>query len=245
MKLVLQENKYLKEPILIISELVNEATFKIDKDKIELIAMDPGNVAMVVFKLLSTAFVEYKVDEPLELTVNLDNLKQILKRASSEDVITLETLNNKIKIELKSKSKRTFNLSLINSEYSARKIPDLKFVSRVETNNSLFNEAIEDADIVSDSVSFVVDKDKLTIEAFGSLTNASIDLNQSEQTKIQTEDKVTSRYSIEYLKKFIKASKLADEVVLQFGKDYPLKLSYKILDKMLMEFILAPRFQNE
>jgi proliferating cell nuclear antigen len=245
MKLVLQENKYLKEPIFIISELVNEATFKIDKDKIELIAMDPGNVAMVIFKLLSTAFVEYKIDEPLELTVNLDNLKQILKRASSEDIITLELLNNKIKIELKSKSKRTFNLALINSEYSAKKVPDLKFVSKVETNNSLFNEAIEDADIVSDSVSFIVDKDKFTIEAFGSLTNASIDLNQGEQTKIQTEDKVISRYSIEYLKKFIKASKLADDVVLQFGKDYPLKLSYKILDKMLMEFILAPRFQNE
>ena len=56
MKLTLNENKYLKEPILVISELVNEATFKIDKDKIELVAMDPGNVAMVIFKLLSTAF---------------------------------------------------------------------------------------------------------------------------------------------------------------------------------------------
>ncbi len=245
MKLTLDENKYLKEPVLVISELVNEATFKIDKDKIELIAMDPGNVAMVIFKLLSTAFTEYDVKEPLELTINLDNLKQILKRANADDKMTLELLNNKLKIELSSNSKRVFNLSLINSESTVKKVPDLKFTSKIEISNSLFNQAIEDADIISDSVSFIADNEKFTIEAFGSLTTAKVDLMQDDKTKIQTNDKTASRYSVEYLKKMIKASKLADDVIIQFSKDYPLKLSYKILDKMLMEFILAPRVSND
>src|SRR3989344_5708074 len=128
MKLTLDENKYLKEPILVISELVNEATFKIDKDKIELIAMDPANVAMIIFKLLSTAFTEYDVKEPVELTINLDNFKQVLRRANADDKMTLELLNNKLKIELKSNSTRTFNLSLINAENTVKKVPDLKFL---------------------------------------------------------------------------------------------------------------------
>jgi DNA polymerase III sliding clamp (beta) subunit (PCNA family) len=59
MKLTLAEPKYLKDSISIISELVNEARLKITPDFIEIIAMDPANVAMVVFKLLSSAFVEY------------------------------------------------------------------------------------------------------------------------------------------------------------------------------------------
>ena len=245
MKLTLQENKYLREPIFVISELVNEATFKIDQDKIELVSMDPANVAMVIFKLLSTAFSEYEVKEPLEITINLDSFKQILKRANADDKITLELVNNKLKIELKSNSTRTFNLGLINAESTVKKVPDLKFMSRIETSNALFNEAIEDTDIVSDSVSFIVDKDKFSIEAFGSLTTAKVDLMGGNETKIQTDDKASSRYSVEYLKKMIKASKLADNVIIQFGKDYPLKLSYKILDKMLMEFILAPRVAND
>ena len=133
----------------------------------------------------------------------------------------------------------------INAESTVKKIPDLKFLSKIETSNLLFNEAIEDTDIISDSVSFIVDKDKFTIEAFGSISSAKVDLNNDNVTKIQTSEKLASRYSTEYLKKMIKASKLAENVVIQFSKDYPLKLSYKILDKMLIEFILAPRVQND
>ncbi len=127
MKLILNETKYLKEPIMIISELVNEATFRIDKDKIELIAMDPANVSMVIFKLLSSAFLEYDVKEPLEISLNLDNLKQVLRRANPNDTITLELQDNKLKIELKSDTKRTFNLSLLNLEEKQQRVPDLKF----------------------------------------------------------------------------------------------------------------------
>ena len=208
MKLTLQDTKYLKEPILIISELVNEATFKIDKDKIELIAMDPANVAMVIFKLLSTAFTEYDVKEPLDLTINLDSFKQVLKRINADDTMTLELINNKLKIELKSNTTRTFNLSLINSEASIKKIPDLKFPLKIEMQTSLFDQAIEDSDIISDSVSFIVDKDKFTLEALGSLTSSKVDLPNDNSTIIQVQDKVSSRYSIEYLKKMIKTSKL-------------------------------------
>ena len=115
MKLILQDTKYLKEPISIISELVNEATFKIDKDKIELIAMDPANVAMVIFKLLSTAFTEYDVKEPLDLTINLDSFKQVLKRINADDTMTLELINNKLKIELKGITKLNIIKNDLNS----------------------------------------------------------------------------------------------------------------------------------
>ena len=54
MKLTLTEAKYFKDSIAIISELVNEATFKIKPDGLEMIAMDPANVAMVIFKIVSS-----------------------------------------------------------------------------------------------------------------------------------------------------------------------------------------------
>lgn len=245
MKLTLNETKYFKEPIMIISELVNEATFKVDKDKIELIAMDPANVSMVIFKLLSSAFTEYDVKQPLELSLNLDNLKQILRRASPNDIITLELQDNKLKLELKSETKRTFHLSLLNLEEKHQKIPDLKFPLKIETSTLLFDQAIEDIGIVSDSVTFYVDQDRFSIEALGNLTTAKIDLFKDDQTLINTSEKIKAKYSVEYLKKIIKGSKLADRVVLQFNKDYPLKASYKVTDKMLLEFILAPRVAND
>src|SRR3989344_9070061 len=100
MKLTLAEPKYLTEPISIIAELVNEVRFKLDKDKLELIAMDPANVAMVVFKLLSSAFTEYKLDGHQEICVSLDSLKQILRRVKSSDILTLELDKDKNRLKI-------------------------------------------------------------------------------------------------------------------------------------------------
>src|SRR3989339_722289 len=107
MKLTLAEPRFFKEPIIIISDLVNEVVFRIDKDKLELIAM-------IVYKLLGSVFVEYDMDEPVEIAINLDNLKQVLRRAKPADSLTLELLENKLKITLKSSSTRIFTLSLIS-----------------------------------------------------------------------------------------------------------------------------------
>jgi len=43
----------------------------------------------------------------------------------------------------------------------------------------------------------------------------------------------------------MQASKLSDEVSIQFNKDYPLKLEYKEINKVMLSFILAPRVENE
>ncbi len=41
------------------------------------------------------------------------------------------------------------------------------------------------------------------------------------------------------------ASKLSDNVVIQFNKDYPLRLDYTVVDKVQLRFILAPRVEND
>ncbi|MCP3682992.1 MAG: proliferating cell nuclear antigen (pcna) [bacterium] len=247
MKLTLAEPKYLKESISVISELVNEARLKVTKDAIELVAMDPANVAMVIFKLLSSSFTEYSVEKETELAINLNNLKQILRRAKPNDMVTLELADSKLKIQLRSESTRTFSLPIIDVEEKEQKVPELTFPVTIETSSDVLNEAIEDADIVSESVSMVADTKRFALNAEGDLSNASIEIKEGEETKINMTSKETvkAKYSVEYLKKMIQGSKLADKVTIQFNKDYPLKLDYNTVDKVLLSFILAPRVENE
>jgi len=247
MKLVLTEPRFLKEPITIISEMVNEARFKVDKDKLELVAMDPANVAMVVFKLLSSSFVEYDVDKEEELAVNLESLKQVLKRAKPSDTLTLETADNQLKIELKGESVRNFKLSLINIEDKPQKIPELNFLGKIEIPASLFSEAIEDMDVVAESVAFGVEGGKFLIEAAGNLHSAKVDFSKGEDIKISLSgaDKIKAKYSTEYLKKIMKGGRLGDVAFINFSNDYPLKIQYKIMDKLDLQFILAPRVSND
>ncbi|MFH1642681.1 MAG: proliferating cell nuclear antigen (pcna) [Nanoarchaeota archaeon] len=248
MKLTLAEPTYLKESVSIISDLVNEARFKVTKEAIELVAMDPANVAMVIFKLLSSSFTEYDVKNDVEIAINLENLKQILRRAGANDTLSLELgEENKLKIQLKGNTTRTFSLPIIELEDKEQKIPELKFPVNIKLPSKVLNSAIEDADIVAESVTFIAEPKKLTIKAEGDLSQAKIEIAESENNKIEVEgtSKIRSKYSIEYLKKMMNGAKLAEEVIISFNKNYPLKLEYKTIDKVMLSFILAPRVESE
>jgi len=249
MKLVLAESKYLKDSIAILSELVTDVNLSVDKDKIELIAADPANVSMVIYKLLSSAFTEYSVDKPTQIAINLESLKQVLRRAKPTDIIEidLDSESSKLRLTLKGDSTRTFNISLLNLEDQEQKIPKLDFPLTISTTSAYFDEAVEDAGVIGESVSLIADKKKFIVSSEGTTSNAKVEIPHDDTTKIliNTENKIKSKYSIEYLKKMIKASKLADEVVIQFAEDYPLKLDYLVKDKLSISYILAPRVAND
>jgi len=161
------------------------------------------------------------------------------------DSITLEIEDNKLKITLKGTSTRTFHLPLIDVEEKEQRMPELKFTATITTDSNILNEAIEDADIVGDSVNFIAEPKRFIVSATGDLNKATIDIDAGEGTKITATDKVKSKYSIEYLKKMIQGSKLSSKVKLQFSKDYPLELEYKETNKVQLLFVLAPRVDND
>ena len=248
MKLVLSEPKYFKDSISILSELVSEAKFKVTTDGLELVAMDPANVAMVIFKLLSSSFTECDVKDAEEISINLNSLKQILKRAKSEDVLTLETTeDNKLKIQMKSNTTRSFSIPTLEIDEKEQKVPELNFPIVIEMTSQMLAEAIEDVSVVAESVTLLGEKTQLSVKAEGDLSKAFIEIKPDGQTVIKTEsdDKFKAKYSLEYLKKMIAGGKLTDHATLSFNTDYPLKLEYKVTDRLLMSFILAPRVDND
>jgi proliferating cell nuclear antigen len=248
MKLTLAEPKYFKDSITIISDLVNEARLKVSKNAIELVAMDPANVAMVDFKLLSSAFVEYDVQKEMEIGVNLVDMKQVMRRAKQNDTVSIEvTADNRIQITFKGQNTRTFSLPIIELEEKEQKVPDLHFPVSISTTSANLSDAIEDVDIVAESVTFMVEPKSFTIQAEGDLSRAKIEIPKDDSTAItaETKEKVRSKYSIEYLKKMISGAKVAETVQIRFNKDYPLRLDFKEVDKVQLSFVLAPRVDND
>lgn len=248
MKVVLAEPRYFKESIAIISELVSEAKFKVNKNGMELVAMDAANVAMVIFKMLSTCFTAYEVKEEEEWAINLNNLKQILRRIKGDDMLTLETTDdNRLKIIMKSNTVRSFTLPTLEIESKEQKVPELSFPISVEMDSSLLSDSVDDVSVVAESVTLLGEKGQLSVKAEGDLSKAFIEIKPDESVIIKTDidDKFKGKYSLEYLKKMIAGGKLADRVTLRFNTDYPLKIEYKIIDRLALSFILAPRVDND
>ena len=245
MKLTLAEPRFLKESMSIISDLVTETRIKVNKDYLEIVAMDPANVAMVIFRMPNNVFAEYEVQEETIISINLNNLKQVLRRVKGTDVLTLEKQENKLKVLMKNKSVRTFHLPLIDLDEDQQKIPSLEFKTDVTLKSSDLNEAIEDAEIVGESVTIGCKENKFIVSASGDLTRAEVVMNPDDEITIKTEGDHSSKYSTEYLKKMIQGSKLSDTAKVKFSTNYPLSLEYLVKDKMSLSFILAPRVDND
>ena len=209
--------------------------------------MDPANVVMVVFKLLSSAFIEYDVSKNEVVSVSLDGLNQILRRVKPTDTLTLELdeTKNRLKIRLTGDTDRMFNLSLINIEDREQKVPELEFPISVETSSKILEDAINDVGIVAESVSFSIKDGKFLIKSEGHTSDAKVDIPGDDDTVITAESDAESKYSVEYLNKIIKGGKLVDKVILKFNKDYPLHVDYNLLNKLGLSFILAPRVSND
>ena len=226
--------------IEIISELVTEVRIKVNESGMSITAMDPANVAMVNFKIPKSAFSQFESGEEV-LGVNLDNLKQILKRCSSSSSLSMEKKDNLLSIQIQDRIKRNFTLNLIEIESEDKNLPDLQFSSLVEISSVDLINSIDDCRVVADSCSFIIKDGKFVIEA-KSLNSAMSEFS-GDEAKIEAEN-CKAKYSLEYLQKFMKGAKLCEKITLHFAEDHPLKIDFKNSEIELV-FILAPRVENE
>ena len=236
----LENPALLVKPIELISDLVMEVRIKINEVGLSIVAVDPANVAMVGFVLPRNAFSQFEAGEEV-LGINLDNLKRILKRCGNGSSLILEKKDNLLEIQIQGKIKRIFTLNLIEIESSDKEMPQLEYSSRIEINSIDFISSIEDCSIVSDACSFVIDDGKFIIQSKG--LNSAVSEFTSDEVKIEAED-CKSEYSLEYLQKFIKGSKLSEKTILKFSEDHPLKIEIRT-EGMELSFILAPRVEKD
>jgi len=230
----------LSKAVELISDIVTEVRLKVGEYGLSITAMDPANVAMVQYKLPRTAFAQFESDTET-LGVNLDNLKKILKRASAGSALILQKVDNNLTIEIQDRIKRNFSLNLIEIESEDKELPELEFAAKIALPSIDLIASIEDCAVVDDACSFITEQGKFIIKA-KNLNSARSEFSSDEAT-INAEN-ARARYSLEYLQKFIKASKLTDKTYLQFATDHPLKMDVQV-GAMSLTFILAPRVETE
>ena len=230
----------LTKVVDIISDLVTEVRIKVNEFGMSITAMDPANISMVNFKIPRSSFSQFEVESEV-LGINLDNLKQILRRCGSSSSLVMEKKENMLNINIQDRIKRNFILSLIEIDSEERELPNLEFSSSVEINSIDLINSIEDCVIVADACSFIIKDGKFIIEAKS--LNAAMSEFSGDEARIQAED-CKAKYSVEYLQKFMKGAKLCEKTILHFAEDHPLKVDFKD-SNMELNFILAPRVENE
>jgi len=247
-KATLSKLNLLTDSVSSIAELIDEGIFKVNKNGISLLAADRAMVAVVDYKLPSSAFEKFEADEDHSIGMNIGNFLSILKRASSGDKLTFSLKENKLEILLEGSSRRRFTLPILDlSQEEVPQIDQLEFVTKVELKPSIFQSGIDDAEVVADSVMVEATKTSFGMKAEGDISSAQLELEKGNEALIdlKCDNDIRARYPLDYLKKMAKASKIAQTVSLEWGQDYPMKLSFKSPENVSLTFVVAPRVSEE
>lgn len=247
-KATLEDVGVLQNSLTAISELISEGIFIAKPTGIHFTATDPTMVALVMFELKPAVFREYKAEADAEIAINIDSVLSILKRASSKDAVTLEIEKgtNKLNITLKGNSTRKFTIPLLEIEKGEIPEMNLDFPATVEMKSAIFSDGIADASIVGDTVILSAKDSLFNMASEGDMSNMNLHLDKSSEgvIAIKAISEARSKFSLDYLKKIEKATKLSDTVKLYLGKDYPLKAVFKAPEKVEISYVLAPRVED-
>jgi len=243
-KATLADVALLREPMTSIAEIIDEGIFRVTKEGLRFTAADRAMVAVVDFFLAAPAFEKYEVDNEQNIGLNIANFLSVIKRAGAGDKISFDLKDAKLQVALEGTSKRRFLVPLL--DLSAEEIPpieQLDFKSKVHLKTDALQNGISDAEIIGDSIIFEISPSRFYMFSEGDVSRSELELEKGDVSliEISSPDITKARYALDYLKRMIKAAKIADTVTIENGSDYPMRIVFCAGDKVKLSYILAPR----
>ncbi len=235
----------LKDSIESISTLVDEARFKLTGSGISVKAVDPANVAMVSFDLAKDAFGSFDATEG-EIGIDLTKLNSIMEMADKSDDIELELDDTAHKLVVRMRG-LSYTMALLDPSSIRKepKVPALDLPVRIVIRGEDLKRAVKAAEKVSDYMSMGVAENIFFMEAEGDTDRVRLEMTKDQLIDFEPAE-AKSLFSLDYLVDIGKIAAKANEVTLQLGKDYPLKMRLKLADGYgEVSYMLAPRVESE
>ena len=234
----------LRDALGAVSSLVDEAKFSISGEGMVLKAVDPANVAMVSLEIQADAFEYYQADA-CELGIDLVRLGDVLSMADKGENVTIEldAETHKLKVGVGSLS---YTVGLIDPTAIRKepRIPEVDLPTSITISGSVLRKAIKAAEKVSDHVILGVDDTTFFMEARGDIDSLKLQIPANELLALRSGES-RSLFSLDYLVDMVKAAGKADEVVLELGLDYPIKMRFQINKNVSIIYLMAPRIEQE
>ncbi len=235
----------LKTVLDAVHTLVDEAKIQLSPDGLSLKAVDPAHVAMVDLSLGKGAFIEFKADD-MDLGLDLDKLKDILKLASSGDEIGIEYKEDAHRLVFRI-GHLTRRMALVDTQnMSDPKVPNLNLPNKVSLMAGEVLQGIKASDAVSDHIALIAEGQVFELVAEGDTDQVHLRLEGDDLVKIHAPERSRSMFSLDYFSNMVKAVKGNEALTLNLGTDYPVKMEFDIADGAgHIVYLLAPRIESE
>jgi len=225
------EKKLLEIPFDCIKNLIIEPCLKFNSEGLFIRGYTESNAAMVMFELPKSKFIEYEFEKEQRFKIDIELLFKIMKRIKTK-FISLNFKDEKLIIS--DENKKEYSITVMYDDDEERDTPELELMSNFKMKSSELQNLFLDVGVISDNMKIETKEGRIIISAK--------DLNEfNYEFEYESKGEGCANYSIEYLSKFLCASKYFDEVFFEFGNDSPCKLTFE--NDLKIQFILAPRIE--
>jgi proliferating cell nuclear antigen len=252
--LKVENSKILRAIIETLSSIIDETTIVVTPKEFTIKAMDPSRICLLKLVIKKEGFNDFECNKACKIGLNLDDFNKILKRASSNDSITLEYQEDEQKIRIKMKregSTRTRSFSLTLLDVDIEEVPmdnllKIEFNAIWDMNIDHFNEALKDAEIYSEILNVkATEGEGLLFSSSGLIGemryNFSLeDLFESDISGGESK----GAYSLTFLKSILKIAAITENFKISLKTDHPLKIEFGLLEDGELNYFLAPRVEE-
>lgn len=235
----------LKEVVELLHTLVDEVKMNFGKEGLSVKAVDPSHVAMIELSLNKSSFEEYK-SSGMELAIELEKLKEVLKLAKPGDVVKLTFDEDKNKLIVEISAFRRFIPLLDIGSISDAKVPSLTHTAKAVINLEALRQGIRGTESVSSHLTIEIKPDMFKLEGESEQDKVEMILYKDKgEVEIEAKESAKSMYALDYFSNVVKAISSSQKVTLNIGKDYPLKMEFEFAEgNGTAKFLLAPRMPD-
>lgn len=231
--------KTLLDITKILKEFLTEGRFDLNNEGLKITELDPAHVCLIDITLNKHRFIQLTKEKKIKTyDINVDWLSDVLKENKKENV-EITTKDNKL--YLRFDNGINSEVSLIDVEKEKTNSPELEFKTEITIDSKRLKEILKHFCSNTERIIFNSLKDGFKIYSDKGLNDSEIKLNLDE-VKVSGEE-VKSKYSTEYLSKFIKVI-FSDKTKLKFAEDHPLRFEQEE-ENLRVVYILAPRLKTE
>ena len=238
------KSETLKGMVTLMSILVDEVKFTVDKDGMNFKAVDAAHIAMMSLDIGAGAFESYSAD-PCEIGLDLDKVKGVLKLAGPGDTIVLEQdeAHGRLVVRIKNITRR---MNMIDaSSIPDVRLPHPELSGKVDLPVDQLQFGIKVSDTISDHIALRINEEGFELSCEGETDSVNLKVPASELTMV-VENPVCSVFPQDYFANLVKAIPAGTLVTIELDNDRPLAISFKLADGNIdSRYLLAPRIESD
>lgn len=174
----------MKKIVSALKELIDQASWDLTEEGIQLQSMDSSHVALVQMMLKCDNFELYRCDEAFNMGLNMTNLNKIFQAFSTGSLsIQCEDDSDTVKFTFedeKNNKKQQYELRLMDLDTEQLGIPEQDYEATFTMPSAEFTRIVKDLLIMGESCTICVTKGQVMFKAEGDIGKADITIKKDE-----------------------------------------------------------------